>query len=309
MEAGVLARISTRPRPPDPPTYSRRTVFVFVDDFDLATHRRAALRAQPAAHHAARGALRDRQRPGGDAAQGLGGREHRDTARLRGLRGPEAGPVRRGTGQRRGRAARRGGDRDPAPARLLAAARQAAARPHRRQDRRRGEPDPARGGHDRAVRRAQPAGDHPGAAGRGRPRSRHHTMPSRPQTAGPAARRPDPADKSPRPRQDPPAAKTPGPDAGRQRRDGRERRDEAADAAHMAGPDPRWPTRRAGGAGRRHRRRASTTGPPRRRGSGRSDRSPGPAGPRWRAGCTRSRSARSSATPCSPPRSPTRPAS
>ncbi len=37
MEAGVLARISTRPRPPDPPTYSRRTVFVFVDDFDLAT--------------------------------------------------------------------------------------------------------------------------------------------------------------------------------------------------------------------------------------------------------------------------------
>ncbi|HTZ23941.1 MAG TPA: amino acid permease [Streptosporangiaceae bacterium] len=36
-EAGVLARISTRTRPPDPPTYSRRTVFVFVDDFDLAT--------------------------------------------------------------------------------------------------------------------------------------------------------------------------------------------------------------------------------------------------------------------------------
>jgi amino acid transporter len=37
LEAGVLARISTRTRPPDPPTYSRRTVFVFVDDFDLAT--------------------------------------------------------------------------------------------------------------------------------------------------------------------------------------------------------------------------------------------------------------------------------
>jgi amino acid transporter len=36
-EAGVLARISTRPKPPDPPTYSRRTVFVFVDDLDLAT--------------------------------------------------------------------------------------------------------------------------------------------------------------------------------------------------------------------------------------------------------------------------------
>jgi len=37
MEAGVLARIGTRPKPPEPPTYSRRTVFVFVDSFDLAT--------------------------------------------------------------------------------------------------------------------------------------------------------------------------------------------------------------------------------------------------------------------------------
>jgi amino acid transporter len=37
MEAGVLERIGTRTRPPEPPTYSRRTVFVFVDSFDLAT--------------------------------------------------------------------------------------------------------------------------------------------------------------------------------------------------------------------------------------------------------------------------------
>ncbi len=37
MEAGVLERIGTRARPPDPPTYARRTVFVFVDAFDLAT--------------------------------------------------------------------------------------------------------------------------------------------------------------------------------------------------------------------------------------------------------------------------------
>ena len=36
-EAGVLARIGTRPKPAEPPTYSRRTVFVFVDDLDLAT--------------------------------------------------------------------------------------------------------------------------------------------------------------------------------------------------------------------------------------------------------------------------------
>jgi amino acid transporter len=35
-EAGVLARISSRPKPPEPPTYSRRTVFIFVDEFDLA---------------------------------------------------------------------------------------------------------------------------------------------------------------------------------------------------------------------------------------------------------------------------------
>jgi len=37
MEAGVLERIGARARPPDPPTYARRTVFVFVDAFDLAT--------------------------------------------------------------------------------------------------------------------------------------------------------------------------------------------------------------------------------------------------------------------------------
>jgi amino acid transporter len=37
METGVLQRLGSRPRPPEPPTYARRTVFVFVDDFDLAT--------------------------------------------------------------------------------------------------------------------------------------------------------------------------------------------------------------------------------------------------------------------------------
>jgi hypothetical protein len=37
MEASVLERIGSRPKPPDPPTYSRRTVFIFVDDLDLAT--------------------------------------------------------------------------------------------------------------------------------------------------------------------------------------------------------------------------------------------------------------------------------
>jgi hypothetical protein len=37
MEATVLEGIESRGKPPEPPTYSRRTVYVFVDDFDLAT--------------------------------------------------------------------------------------------------------------------------------------------------------------------------------------------------------------------------------------------------------------------------------
>jgi hypothetical protein len=37
LEAQVLERISDRPKPPAPPNYPRRTVFVFVDSFDLAT--------------------------------------------------------------------------------------------------------------------------------------------------------------------------------------------------------------------------------------------------------------------------------
>ena len=37
QEADVLLQIGSREKPPEPPTYSRRTVFVFVDDLDLAT--------------------------------------------------------------------------------------------------------------------------------------------------------------------------------------------------------------------------------------------------------------------------------
>ena len=37
LESQVLERIGERPRPPAPPTYSRRTVYVLVDSFDLAT--------------------------------------------------------------------------------------------------------------------------------------------------------------------------------------------------------------------------------------------------------------------------------
>ncbi len=37
LESKVLERIGKRERPPEPPTYSRRTVYVFVDELDLAT--------------------------------------------------------------------------------------------------------------------------------------------------------------------------------------------------------------------------------------------------------------------------------
>jgi len=37
MEATVLESIGSRGKPPEPPTYSRRSVYVFIDDFDLAT--------------------------------------------------------------------------------------------------------------------------------------------------------------------------------------------------------------------------------------------------------------------------------
>ena len=36
-EAQVLENIESRGKPPEPPTYARRTVFVFIDDYDLAT--------------------------------------------------------------------------------------------------------------------------------------------------------------------------------------------------------------------------------------------------------------------------------
>jgi amino acid transporter len=37
MEAEVLERVGTRPKPPEAPNYPRRTVFVLADSFDLAT--------------------------------------------------------------------------------------------------------------------------------------------------------------------------------------------------------------------------------------------------------------------------------
>ena len=99
--------------------------------------RRAAVRQEPAPHHGPGRALRHRQRAGRTAARRLAAGPQR-VARLHRLPRPQADPVRRPTWSPRGESARHPGDRDPAPAQLLAAARPAAARPHRGQDRRRG---------------------------------------------------------------------------------------------------------------------------------------------------------------------------
>jgi amino acid transporter len=37
MEAAVLENIESRGKPPEPPTYARRSVYVFIDEYDLAT--------------------------------------------------------------------------------------------------------------------------------------------------------------------------------------------------------------------------------------------------------------------------------
>ena len=73
MEARVLEDIGERPASRrEPPNYTRRTVLVFVDDFDLATLAALRYAREPAAHHAARGALRHRQRAGRPAARSTG---------------------------------------------------------------------------------------------------------------------------------------------------------------------------------------------------------------------------------------------
>ncbi len=149
MEAQVLERISDRPKPPAAPkNYPRRTVFVFVDSFDLATI--AALRYA---------------------------RSQRPTT-LRAVPRPQAGPGHHRTGRCRGGAAGNAGHGRAAAAQLLPPDRPASARPHRRQDRRGGEPDPERGGDHHPVRRAEQAGGTagppgcPGGEGLGRPRRR-----------------------------------------------------------------------------------------------------------------------------------------
>ena len=276
MEAEVLNTISGR-QPPPPPTYSRRTVFVFVDSFDLATLaalryarslRPTTLRAVHFVIDSARAEmLRQQWMP----------RRPRRRARLHRRPGPAAGPGRGRTGQRRGRGARHARDRDPAPAQLLAAARPVPARPDRGQDRRSGQPHPPLGGHDHPVRRVEPGGAAAGAAGRegAGPRRRSATIGPTADASGAgtgSTARPQP-DRAARPGKAQAAAQGP-------------------QAASRARPPDGYA--QAGAV-----RRAST----------RSAAWPSRAGPPSRAGCAAWRSARWSTTPCSPARSRTPPAS
>ena len=123
---------------------------------------RAAVRAEPAAHQHPRGALRHRQRPGrqapGEVDPRRPGRHPGLHRRLR----PQADPGRGRTGRARDRRPGHVRDRGAPPAQLLRAARPAAARPDRGQDRRGGEPDPAFGRDHHPLRRGEPR---PGAAG------------------------------------------------------------------------------------------------------------------------------------------------
>ena len=100
VESQVLERIADRPRPPEPPKYTAAHRLRAGGQLRPGHHRRAALRAQPAADHAARGALRDRQPAGGPAPRGMVPDRPRRRAGLHRLPGPAGGPVRGRTGQR-----------------------------------------------------------------------------------------------------------------------------------------------------------------------------------------------------------------
>ncbi len=163
-EAEVLDTVSGE-QPPPAPHYTRRVVYVFVDQLRPGHAGRAPLRPVAAAHPDPRGALRHRQRAGGEAAGEVDPGRPRRSARLHRLPGPPAhqGGDRPGGARDRGSGHARHGD--PAAAQLLGAARPPPARPHGGQDRRRGQPHPAVGRHDRALRRAQPGGGAAGQAG------------------------------------------------------------------------------------------------------------------------------------------------
>ena len=160
-ETEVLETISGH-QPPPAPHYSRRTVFVFVDSFDLATL--AALRyarslrptSLRAVHFVIDNVRADKLREKWTRADRGVPLDFIDVADRR-LTRAAAELVERETADPRDPR-----DRRAATAQLFDPARPAAARPDRGQDRRGGKPDAAVCGHHRALRRRQPG---PGAAG------------------------------------------------------------------------------------------------------------------------------------------------
>ena len=170
-ETEVLDTI-TENQPPPPPHYSRRTVFVFVDNFDLATL--AALRyarsMRPttirAVHFVIDSVRADKLREKWTRADRGVTLDFIDVADRR-------LPGGRRTGRARSNRSRHARDRGAAAAELLSAARPAAARPYRRQDRGGGQPHPAIRRDDHPLRRREPRPGPPGTPGRqGRDRQR-----------------------------------------------------------------------------------------------------------------------------------------
>ena len=196
MEAQVLERIGDRPKAPEPPKYARRIVYVLVDSFDLATI--AALRyarsLRPTTLRAVHFVIDTQQ---ADQLREEWSRTDRGVV-LDFIDCPDrrvahcAAELASREACQPGHARHRGA----AAAQLRAAARTAAARPHRGPDRRRGHPDPERDRHHRPVRRAQPdrgaaraPGRPPGAAGRAQPDPRGSRA-GRPRPRRPPGQRP-----------------------------------------------------------------------------------------------------------------------
>ena len=243
--------------------------------------------------------------------------------------GPAAEQSRRRAGQPGGGGARHARDRGPAAAQLLAAAGQAPARPHRGQDRRRGEQHPERGRHHRARSTCA-------TGSRSCTNGSSSANASRPAGCPATARRPPelpPARRPRRGRVPTPPVRT-GQPAGARGMARRPRPRRPTASAPRTGPRtchrcwPSRPLRRCGTccAGAVPRRTRQPAAAPAGRGpraggqrhlrtagalaGGEPDRVDDQAGPghRRRDGSARSRSGRWNGTRCSPPRSPTPPA-
>ena len=193
-ETEVLDTV-TGEQPPPPPHYSRRVVFVLVDSFDLATlaalrYARSLRPTQIRAVHFVIDSVR------AEKLREKWTRADRGVA-LDFIDCPDRRLIKAATDLVEREIEDLGTHVTVIlPRRSYSRAdRPAAARPHRGQDRRRGQPHPAVGRHDRALRRAQPGGGAAGEAGGGQgqasrpssqPRLSSRPAPERPGS-GPAA--------------------------------------------------------------------------------------------------------------------------